>query len=205
MGSAGDSSVTDTVVNPEGKRSRRTFPRRRLLRALEAGCWMVALCAGIYLAQVKYRVHAAAPPAEHAPVEGAVLGEMQIPALHLEVPVIEGDSKASLLRGVGHIPGTVLPGGLGTMGLAGHRDTFLRKIARIQPHTMIEVSHGDARYRYVVDSTQIVHPEDVQILETADIPELVVVTCYPFHYIGAAPLRFIVKAHLVSLFPETVR
>jgi sortase A len=188
--------------------------QRRTRRTLEIAFWASALVCGIYLTHVGYAVHAAshraaivttAPPVQQTLAEGAVLGEMQIPALHLSVPVIEGDSTASLLRGVGHIRGTVLPGGLGTVGLAGHRDTFLRKIAVIQPHTIIEVSRGDDRYRYMVDSTKIVHPEDVQILETADTPELVVVTCYPFHYIGAAPLRFIVTAHLVSVMPETTR
>ena len=186
--------------------------RRRIRRMVEGAFWTTALCCGFYLVHVGHAVHAAshraavvtaAPPVAHALAEGAVVGEMRIPALHLSVPVIQGDSTASLLRGVGHIPGTVLPGGLGTVGLAGHRDTFLRKIAGIQPHTLIEVSRGDERYRYIVDSTKIVHPEDVQILETADTPELVVVTCYPFHYIGAAPLRFIVTAHLLSLMPET--
>jgi sortase A len=181
---------------------------------IEAACWTTALACGAALAYSGHAVHAAAHraagvtavrPARQSLAEGAVVGELQIPALHLAVPVIQGDDSASLLRGVGHIPGTVLPGGLGTVGLAGHRDTFLRKIAGIQPHTLIEVSRGDSLYRYVVDSTQIVHPEDVQILETADIPELVIVTCYPFHFIGAAPLRFIVKAHLVSLMPETMR
>jgi sortase A len=186
---------------------------RRIRRTLEGACWAALLVCGLYLTHVQYAVHAAsnraaivttAPPVQQPFAEGAVLGEMQVPALHLTVPVIEGDSTASLLRGVGHIRGTVLPGGLGTVGLAGHRDTFLRKIAGIKPHMMIEVSRGDQRYRYIVDSMKIVHPEDVQILETADTPELVVVTCYPFHYIGAAPLRFIVTAHLLSLMPETL-
>jgi sortase A len=149
-------------------------------------------------------VSSEAVPAQ-PPAEGAVLGTMRIPALHLDVPILNGDSTSSLLRGVGLIPGTVLPGGLGTVGLAGHRDTFLRKIAGIRPNTLIVLSRGDQQYSYRVDSTQIVHPEDVQVLETAPTPELVVVTCYPFHYIGAAPLRFIVKAHLLSLLPDAGR
>ncbi len=132
-----------------------------------------------------------------------MLGELRIPKIGLAVPVIEDDGTASLLRGVGHIPGTAMPGGLGTVGLAGHRDTFLRPLARIAPHMEIEVSRGPATYRYIVDSTEIVHPEAVDVLDVQNTPELVLVTCYPFHYIGAAPLRFIVHAHLVSLAPET--
>jgi hypothetical protein len=44
-----------------------------------------------------------------------------------------------------------------------------------------------------------------RVMDRRDEPELVLVTCYPFHYIGAAPLRFIVHTHLVSLTPETTR
>ncbi len=152
------------------------------------------------------RTAAALAPAameESAKVKaGEVLGELRIPAIGLAVPVVEDDGKPSLLRGVGHIPGTAMPGGLGTVGLAGHRDTFLRPLARIAPAMQVEVSRGPSLYRYVVDRTEIVHPEDVSVLETESTPELVLVTCYPFHYIGAAPLRFIVYAHLVSLAPE---
>ena len=133
---------------------------------------------------------------------GAVLGELRIPKIGLAVPVIEDDDTESLLRGVGHIPGTAMPGGLGTVGLAGHRDTFLRPLANIAPHMEVEVSRGPAMYRYIVDSTEIVRPEAVRVLDEEDKPELVLVTCYPFHYIGAAPLRFIVHAHLQSLTPE---
>ncbi len=131
-----------------------------------------------------------------------VLGELRIPALKLAVPVVPGDDKISLLRGVGHIPGTAMPGGLGTAALAGHRDTFLRPLAHVAPAMKIEVSLGDSIYRYRVDRTEIVHPDAVRVLDTTGRPELVLVTCYPFHYIGAAPLRFIVHAHLLSLAPE---
>ena len=35
-------------------------------------------------------------------------------------------------------------------------------------------------------------------LDSSDKSELTLVTCYPFHYIGAAPRRFVVQAALVS-------
>ena len=131
-----------------------------------------------------------------------MIGELRIPALQLAVPVVEGTDDSSLRRGVGHIPGTAMPGGLGTAALAGHRDTFLRSIRRLQLHTMIDVSHGSDLYRYQVDSTEIVKPDAVRVLQTGDVPELVLVTCYPFQYIGHAPFRYIVHAHLVSLVPQ---
>ncbi len=177
----------------------------------EAACWALALACLLYGGFAWEQAHAArahvvrAARIETPLAPGQVLGEMTIPAIALTVPVVEDDDRASLLRGVGHIPGTAMPGGLGTAGLAGHRDTFLRPLARIAPAMEIDVSRGPSLYRYIVDRTEIVHPEAVNVLATQDSPELVLVTCYPFHYIGAAPLRFIVHAHLVSLAPDRAR
>jgi LPXTG-site transpeptidase (sortase) family protein len=49
-------------------------------------------------------------------------------------------------------------------------------------------------YEYVVDSTEIVDPEDTQVMESRARPELTLITCYPFYFVGAAPKRFIVHA-----------
>ena len=178
----------------------------RALQQLEKACWGIALLCGLgsmfVYPQAHAASHAASPAATSEVSPHAVLGQMRIPLLGVSVPVMEEDGADDLLRGVGHIPGTAMPGGLGTVGLAGHRDTFLRPLANIAPRMEIQVSRGAAMYRYVVDSTEIVHPEAVDVLAQQNKPELVLVTCYPFHYIGAAPMRFIVHAHLVSLTPE---
>jgi sortase A len=139
-----------------------------------------------------------APPLSTSPV----MGRIQIPQLGLSAPITSGIGRIELIDGVGHIPGTALAGGLGTMALAGHRDTFFRPLRRIAPGMQIRVTGADGTFRYQVDSTRIVTPEQVEVLETGHRPLLVLVTCYPFHYIGAAPRRFIVEAHLVSLLPD---
>lgn len=182
------------------------------LRTVERLLWAVALVCLAYSgfawrlghAQAGTRAVAAGRSNPAAVAPGKPIGELAIPAIRLSVPVVEDDDTDSLLRGVGHIRGTAFPGGLGTVGLAGHRDTFLRPLARVRPAMEVDLSRGDATYRYVVDSTEIVHPEAVHVLDIVNTPELVLVTCYPFHYIGAAPMRFIVHAHLVSLAPETI-
>jgi sortase A len=143
----------------------------------------------------------AAPRVEPA----TVMGRLEIPALALSVPILSDYEAASLLRGVGHIPGTAMPGGLGTLGLAGHRDTYFRPLARIKAKMDIRVVGREGAYHYAVDSTEIVKPEDVGVLDIRSRPELTLITCYPFHYVGAAPLRFIVHAHLVSALPDAAR
>ena len=131
-----------------------------------------------------------------------VIGRIEIPGLALSAPITAGVDRIDLIEGVGHIPGTAVAGGLGTMGLAGHRDTFFRGLRHITPGMQIRISGHEGSYRYQVDSVQIVSPEQVEVLETGSRPKLVLVTCYPFSYMGAAPRRFIVQAHLLSLNPE---
>ena len=132
----------------------------------------------------------------------AVIGRIEIPQIALSVPIMASISRDGLLRGAGHVPGTALPGGLGTIGIAGHRDTFFRPLRRIRPGMQIKVIGAAGAYRYRVDSTEIVDPEEVKVLDIASRPMLTLITCYPFNYIGAAPRRFIVHAHLLSVAPD---
>ena len=142
-----------------------------------------------------------AEPAAGA-VQGTVIGRLEIRAIGLSVPILSNFEQNSLLRGIGHIEGTALPGGLGTMGLAGHRDTYFRPLRNIALGMRIDVTDETGTYHYQVDSTEIVTPEEVRVLNIMDRPKMTLVTCYPFNYVGAAPKRFIVHAHLLSLTPD---
>lgn len=133
---------------------------------------------------------------------GAIIGRVEIPKLALSTPLVDGVGTADLQRGAGHIPGTALPGGLGTVGIAAHRDTFFRPLRRITPGMEVRVAGPRGTYTYEVESTEIVAPEKVDVLDVAATPQLTLITCYPFNYIGSAPQRFIVHARLLSLDPE---
>lgn len=140
-------------------------------------------------------------PTADLPHAGAVMARLEIPSIGLKVPIVEGFDPAALREGVGHIAGTALPGGLGNMALAGHRDTFLRPLRNIRRGMKMSVFTANGRYDYTVDSTAIVKPEDVTVLAIHDTPEMTLITCYPFNYVGSAPNRFIVRAHLASVVP----
>jgi sortase A len=188
----------------------------KLRKRMEAVLWATGLsCAGYLLlvvAQAQVFHHRAAHLAvsESIPPQtppfgspsGSLIGRVEIPKLQLSVPVLEDDESVSLLRGLGHIRGTANLGGLGTVGLAGHRDTFLRSLRGIANGMEILASDTSGTYHYVVDSTEIVVPEQVSVLDTQSRPALTMITCYPFDYVGHAPKRFIVHAHLVSVSPD---
>ncbi len=128
-------------------------------------------------------------------VEGGVIGEIQVPRLHLKAIVVQGDSHTILRRAVGHIPETALPGQQGNVALAGHRDTFFRPLRNIQLGDSITLKTRDHDFQYVVESTAIVAASEVGVLDASNGRTLTLITCFPFDYLGAAPNRFIVRAY----------
>lgn len=126
--------------------------------------------------------------------EGDVIGEIEVPRLGLSAIVVQGDSDDVLRRAVGHIPETALPGQAGNIALAGHRDTIFRPLRDIQVGDVILLKTPAADRTYRVDSTEVVPPTDVDVLQSGEQNELTLITCFPFHYIGHAPNRFVVRA-----------
>jgi sortase A len=139
---------------------------------------------------------ATTPSAVAAPVptDGASIGEIQIPRLGLRAMVVQGESAPILRHGVGHLSDTALPGEEGNVVLAGHRDTFFRPLSGVRDGDSITLKTRDGEFEYVVESTSVVVPSAVEVLEPTGGRTLTLITCYPFSYIGAAPNRFIVRA-----------
>jgi sortase A len=135
--------------------------------------------------------------AHHSPpAQGATLGRIDIPRLGVSSVIRVGTDARTLQLAVGFIPGTSLPGELGNVGLAGHRDTFFRKLRDINPDDEIVLTTPDGAFHYFVQRTNIVEPKDIWVLNRTNYPALTLVTCYPFVYVGSAPRRFIVRAAL---------
>lgn len=135
-----------------------------------------------------------ATPKDRPPLPDMLLGRLRIPRLHVAGMVREGADSGTLRTAIGHIPGTALPGNMGNIGLAGHRDTFFRALRNIEKDDTIDFETESGTYRYAVESTRIVSPRDVTVLKAAGGRTLTLVTCYPFYYVGSAPKRFIVRA-----------
>lgn len=120
---------------------------------------------------------------------------LRIPSLGLEVPVYAGTSTATLNRGAGLIEGTALPGGdRGNIGIAAHRDGFFRPLQGIKSGADVYIDTVRSSRRYRVTDVRVVAPQNVAVLAHTARPTLTLVTCYPFHFVGTAPQRFIVRA-----------
>jgi sortase A len=149
--------------------------------------------------ELEQRIHAeeqhAFNPSASAVKEGDALGRIEIPRLGLSVVVLQGTTSKTLLLGVGHMEGTALPGEAGNIGIAGHRDTYFRVLKDIRRNDEILLQTASGIARYEVDWVQITTPGDGAIVLPTTDSALTLVTCYPFHYIGAAPERYVVHAH----------
>jgi len=129
------------------------------------------------------------------------LAVLRVPALGIEAPVLEGTSDAAMNRGVGHIPDSALPGEVGNMGIAGHRDGFFRALKDVKLGEVVELERqtgtGMQRDEYKVEGISIVAPTDLTVMYPSKDQTLTLVTCYPFYFVGTAPQRFVVKARLI--------
>jgi sortase A len=128
----------------------------------------------------------------------ASLGVLQIPKIHLAVPLLDGTDDLTLNHAVGRIRGTARPGEQGNIGIAGHRDGFFRGLKEVRLGDAIDLRTDHETATYVVDEIHIVTPDNVSVLNPRPVDSLTLVTCYPFHFIGKAPQRYIVMASLIN-------
>ncbi len=196
----------------------RRYPRKSALRAAEVCLWVVAVAslgfcsiayggAAIHQAREKtmlasLRANAAAHGAHGTGVRApkpktaneVLLGLIEIPRLDTAAIVEEGISTGTLWKAVGHIPGTAFPGEPGNAVLAAHRDTYFAGLGDLKVGDLVSFKSPTATYTYRVESARVVEPDDDSVLRASKDATLTLVTCYPFHYIGSAPQRYVVTA-----------
>jgi sortase A len=119
---------------------------------------------------------------------------LRVSRLDLTVPVVIGSSNEALDQGAGLVEGSALPGDLGNVAIAGHRDTVFRPLEQIREGDEIVVESPTTRVFYRVREIRITTPKDLTPLAPELNNTLTLITCYPFRYTGNAPQRFIVRA-----------
>ena len=60
----------------------------------------------------------------------------------------------------------------------------------------MELETAAGTHTYMIDSIRLVERDDVTVLKSQSLPELTLVTCFPFYFVGSAPQRYIVHASL---------
>jgi sortase A len=136
--------------------------------------------------------------ATRAPKKGERIGTLSIPSLRLRMRIVEGTDEAQLDKGVGHFSGSVMPGQDDNCVLAGHRDTVFAELGKLELGDELVVETAAGMYTYKITKIRIVHKDDRTVIVPSDHAILTVSTCYPFHYVGFAPDRYILVADLVK-------
>jgi sortase A len=132
------------------------------------------------------------------PSKGDRVGSLTIPALKQRLPIIEGTDASQLKQGVGHFIGSVLPGTNDNCVLSGHRDTVFTGLGTLKIGDRFIVETAAGTFTYQIKRIRIVHKDDRTVIVPTDHAVLTVTTCYPFHYVGSAPDRYILSADLVG-------
>ena len=126
---------------------------------------------------------------------GEAIGRIVIPSIGLNVVLVQGTDTSSLQRGPGHYTlanaeelaqgdGSAFPGQGKTMGIAGHRTTYLapfRRIDEIQPGDEITLQMPYATFTYTVTKHEIVDPDAVEIVENVGYDQVVLTACHPLY------------------------
>ena len=108
---------------------------------------------------------------------------IQIPAINVDAPIVQGDSWEQLKKGVGQHIGTPNPGENGNIVLSAHNDIFgeiFRELDKLQPGDVVILYTAQRQYNYVVTGTQIVEPTRVEVMAPTPNPTVTLISCYPY-------------------------
>jgi sortase A len=130
---------------------------------------------------------------------GQGIGRIKIPSIDLDIVVVQGTDTSSLQKGPGHYPDTAFPGQGKTIGIAGHRTTYLAPFRRIN-----EIADGDqitlempyGTFTYTVQTHEIVDPSQTEIVDDVGYERLVLTACHPLY---SAAQRWAVFAKLTDV------
>ena len=131
---------------------------------------------------------------------GDSLTRIIIPAIEVDVVVVEGTTASALRAGAGHYPDTPLPCEVGNVSIAGHRTTYGRPfhnvdLLEVGDQITLETPIGPCTYE-VTEEPFAVSPSQTDVVaNTPDAATLTLTTCHPK---GSARERLIIKATLVS-------
>lgn len=129
---------------------------------------------------------------------GEPIGRIVAPTMDgLSAVVVQGTDEASLQKGPGHYPETPFPGQRGTVGIAGHRTTYLapfRHIDSVERGDLIHLEMPYAKFTYQVQKTEVVDDSDVGVVKAVGYERLVLSACHPLY---SAAQRYIVYAKLI--------
>lgn len=108
---------------------------------------------------------------------------IQIPAIEVDAPIVQGDGWEQLKKGVGQHLGSANPGERGNVVLSAHNDIFgeiFRNLDRLVPGDLVILYTNQRSYTYIVVDTKIVQPTAVEVMAPTPQPTATLISCYPY-------------------------
>jgi sortase A len=131
---------------------------------------------------------------------GQSLTRIDIPAIGVDVVVVQGTDEDALKAGAGHYPETPLPCTTGDVAIAGHRTTYGKPFANINlltPGDLITLTTpvGSCVYRVSEAPFVVVNTDWAVVAPTPGVATLTLTSCHPK---GSASHRIVIKATMIS-------
>lgn len=108
---------------------------------------------------------------------------IQIPAIGVDAPVVQGDGWEQLKKGVAQHIGTPNPDENGNIVLSGHNDIYgevFRYLDRLNPGDSVVLFTSQRQYTYVVTGTQMVEPTAVEVMAPTPDARVTLISCHPY-------------------------
>lgn len=108
---------------------------------------------------------------------------IQIPALNVDAPIVQGDGWEQLKKGVGQHIGSANPGQNGNVVLSAHDDVYgqlFRYLDRLVPGDRVIIYTQQRQYVYIITGTVIVEPTQVEVMAPTADPTVTLISCYPY-------------------------
>lgn len=149
---------------------------------------------------------------EPTPTEDQIPIEAQKPKKdYIKDPVdafslVVGDSKIGIAYGVdeatldkspGWMENSAFPGEDGVCVIYGHRNhNHLRALKDVEIGDALTLKTANGIFTYTVETIEILDKNEALTIPTFDGKCLMISTCYPFHYSGSAPEKYVLVAKL---------
>ncbi|MNP49025.1 Sortase family protein [compost metagenome] len=109
---------------------------------------------------------------------------IEIPAIDLKLPVLEGATKANMKHAAAHMTETSSLGETGNAAIAAHRartkGRLFNRLNEVKIGDQIDIAAETGRFVYEVYDISVVEPTDVSVLEPkGDDRMLTLITCDP--------------------------
>lgn len=108
---------------------------------------------------------------------------LRVPAINVDAPVVLGDDWESLKNGIGLNASSSAAGKPGNVILSGHNDIFgqvFRDLDQLKPGDEIIVLTEKNAYTYSVQNTEVVLPNQVEVMAQTTDETITLISCYPY-------------------------